>query len=91
MITVITTLRIAPMPAVHAIHGVYTALTAVEGITALDVRLGTATIEHDGRATPEVLRDALEVAGYRLLSVTEEKRRLNVQNPGEPSAEREPD
>ena len=86
-----TTLRIAPMPAVHAIHGVETALSAVEGITALDVRLGTATIEHDGRATPEALRNALEVAGYRLLSVREEKRRLTVQSPADPGEKREQD
>ena len=87
----LTTLRIAPMPAVHAIRGVETALSSVEGITTLDVRLGSATIEHDGRATPEVLRDALEAAGYRLLSVKEERRRLTVQKPPEPGEESEQD
>lgn len=66
------------MPAVHAIQGVYTALTAVEGITALEVRLGTATIEHDGRATEEALRRALEAAGYRVTAVREEGRWLPV-------------
>jgi copper chaperone CopZ len=75
---VITTLRIADMPAVHAIHGVYTALTAVEGITALEVRLGVAVIEHDGRATEEALRNALEVAGYRVVEVRFEGRRLPI-------------
>ncbi|HSA57811.1 MAG TPA: hypothetical protein VLE53_19015 [Gemmatimonadaceae bacterium] len=74
----ITTLRIAGMPAVHAIRGVYTALTAVEGITAVDVRLGAATIEHDGRATSAALRAALEAAGYAVLELREEPRRLNI-------------
>lgn len=76
----ITTLRLADMLAVHAIQGVHTALTAVEGITAIDVRLGRATIEHDGRATPEALRAALEAAGYRVLEVREEPRRLNIRD-----------
>ena len=76
----ITTLRIADMPAVHAIHGVYTALAVVEGITGLEVRLGTAIVEHDGRATAEVLRTALEAAGYRILELREEARRLNVRD-----------
>ena len=66
------------MPAVHAIHGVYTALTTVEGITALEVRLGTAIIEHDGRATEEALRKALDAAGYRVVEVRVEGRRLPV-------------
>jgi copper chaperone CopZ len=74
----ITTLRIADMPAVHAIQGVYTALTAVEGITALEVRLGTATIEHDGQATEESLRRALEAAGYRVTASRSEARKLPV-------------
>lgn len=78
----ITTLRIADMTAVHAIHGVYTALTAVEGITAIDVRLGTAVIEHDGRATADALREALAAAGYRILELREDARRLNVTEQG---------
>jgi copper chaperone CopZ len=75
---VVTALRIADMRAVHAIRGVYTALSAVEGITTLDVRLGAAVIEHDGRATEEALRNALEAAGYRVLEVRIENRRLPV-------------
>ena len=74
----ITRLRIADMPAVHAIRGVSTALTAVEGITAVDIRLGTAVVEHDGRATPQALREALEAAGYVVEQLENEPRRLNV-------------
>lgn len=76
----ITTLRIADMPAVHAIHGVQTALSAVEGITGMDVRLGSAIIEHDGRATADALRAALAAAGYRILELREQPRRLNIRD-----------
>ena len=71
-----TRLTIAGMTSVHATRAVATALTPVEGITGVDVRLGTATIDHDGRATPDALRAALAAAGYEVLQLTEERRRL---------------
>jgi copper chaperone CopZ len=72
----ITRLTIDGMRSVHCTRAVFTALTAVEGISAADVRLGAATIEHDGRATPDALRAAVATAGYEVTSVVEERRRL---------------
>ena len=56
----------------------FTSLTPVEGITSADVRIGGADIEHDGRATVSALRDAVAVAGYEVILVEEERRRLPV-------------
>ena len=71
-----TRLTIAGMTSVHAVRAVATALTPVEGITAVDIRLGAATIDHDGRATPDALRAALSAAGWEVTAVEEERRRL---------------
>ena len=72
----ITTLRIRGMLAVHAKRAVFTALSGVEGITAAEVELGRAVIEHDGRATSPLLRQAVEAAGFEVEEVVEERRRL---------------
>jgi copper chaperone CopZ len=75
---VVSTVTIANMHAVHAVRAIQTALTAVEGITSADVRLGVAVIEHDGRATADLLRSAIAAAGFDLLEIREEPRRLNT-------------
>jgi copper chaperone CopZ len=72
----ITTLRIGGMLAVHARRAVFTALAGVEGITAADVELGRAVVEHDGRATADRLREAVAAAGFEVVEVVEERRRL---------------
>ena len=72
----ITTVRIGDMLAVHAKRAVFTALAGVEGIHAAEVELGRAVVEHDGRATPALLREAVELAGFQVLEVVEERRRL---------------
>ena len=72
----ITRIRIAGMSCQHCVRAVFTALTPVAGITSADVSIGAATIEHDGRATIEALRDAIAVAGYTVEDGTEERRRL---------------
>ena len=69
-----TTLLIAGMRAVHAVRAVYTALASVEGIAHADVSLGRAVIEHDGRATPERLREAVALAGCEVTRVDEDRR-----------------
>ena len=53
----------------------------VEGIRRIDVGLGRAAIEHDGRATAAALRDAVAVAGYEVLEVREERGGLPVIKP----------
>jgi copper chaperone CopZ len=73
---VITTLRIGGMLAVHAKRAVFTALAGVEGIHSAEVELGRAVVDHDGRATPELLRAAIATAGFAVEEVVEERRRL---------------
>jgi copper chaperone CopZ len=68
------------MSSPHCIRAVFTALTPVEGILSADVTLGSVVVEHDGRATVEALREAIAVAGYEAVAVTEERRRLPVRD-----------
>lgn len=74
----LTRLTLPGVRAIHAVRAVRTALTAVDGITHADVSRGRATIEHDGRATVEALREALAVAGYEIADAIEERRRLPI-------------
>ena len=74
----ITHLKIGGMSCQHCVNAVFTALTPVPGITSAQVSIGGAVVEHDGRATPDLLRDAVEDAGYQVESFDEEKRRLPV-------------
>ena len=76
--TIITRLELAGMHSVHSVRAAFTALSAVEGIARADVQLGRAVIEHDGRATPDRLREALQLAGCEVTGVSEERRRLPV-------------
>ena len=67
------------LPSVHAIRAVLTALQGVEGIVRADVSRGEATIEHDGRATAQQLREAVASAGFEVDEIVEERRRLAVR------------
>jgi copper chaperone CopZ len=67
------------LPSVHAVRAIYTALQGVDGIVRADVSRSGATIEHDGRATAQRLRDAIATAGYDVVEIVEEKRRLAVR------------
>jgi len=60
----ITRVRVEGMTCQHCVRAVFTALTAVEGITRADVSIGTVEVEHDGRVRVAQLRDAIAVAGY---------------------------
>ena len=60
-------------------RAVYTALQSVEGIVQADVSRHGAVVEHDGRATAELLREAVRTAGYEPIEVNEERRRLTVK------------
>ena len=70
-----TIARIGGMRSVHSARAVFTALATVPGVTAADVVIGMATIDHDGSATPDALRAAIALAGYELLETTEERQR----------------
>ncbi len=62
----------------RCVQAVFTALTPVEGIVTAQVSVGVATIEHDGRATVDALRDAIAVSGYDVSLVEEDRRMLPV-------------
>ncbi len=62
----------------RCVQAVFTALTPVEGIMSAQVTIGAATIEHDGRATVEALREAIAVSGYEVMVADEDRRTLPV-------------
>ena len=72
----ITRARVEGMTCQHCVRAVFTALGAVEGITRADVSLGAIEVEHDGRATLEALREAVSVAGYRIVDGATDRRVL---------------
>jgi copper chaperone CopZ len=74
----ITRARIEGMSCQHCVRAVFTALTAVEGITRADVSIGALEVEHDGRVTAELLRDAIAVAGYSVTRAESDRRRLPI-------------
>jgi len=73
-VRITTSVAIEGMLAVHAARAVYTALAGVEGIVAADVKMGRATIEHDGRASHERIIAAIESAGCRVTEIRDERR-----------------
>jgi len=73
-VRITTSVTIQGMLSVHAAHAVFTALTGVEGISTADVKVGRATIEHDGRATHEQIIGAIETAGYVVTEIRDERR-----------------
>ena len=72
----ITRVRVEGMSCQHCVRAVFTALTAVEGILRADVSIGAIEIEHDGRVTIEQIREAVSVAGYRVIDGTTNRRVL---------------
>jgi copper chaperone len=73
-----TRLHITGMSCQHCVRAVFTALTPVPGVSSADVGIGWVEVEHDGRATLDVLRSAIAVAGYDAALAGEERRRLPV-------------
>jgi copper chaperone len=74
----ITRVRVEGMSCQHCVRAVFTALTAVEGITRANVSIGAVEVEHDGAVTVEQLREAIAVAGYRVVDGGTNRRALNV-------------
>jgi copper chaperone len=74
----LTRLRLQGMSCQRCVQAVFTALTPVPGIRSAEVTVGAATIEHDGRATVEALREAIAVTGYEVTVADEDRRRLPV-------------
>ena len=74
----VTKVRVEGMSCQHCVRAVFTALTAVEGITRAEVGIGTVEVEHDGRVTVDQLREAIAVAGYSVGEVETNRRRLPI-------------
>lgn len=64
-----TILRIDGMRTVHCVRAVSTALGGVAGISAAQVRLGEAELEHTTALDRSDLERAIGVAGYALVRV----------------------
>jgi copper chaperone len=64
-----TILRLDGMRTVHCVRAVTTALAGVGGITAAQVRLGEAELEHPLPLGRDALQRAIELAGYSLREV----------------------
>jgi copper chaperone CopZ len=73
-----TTLEIEGMSCVHCVRAVVTGLGGVPGITGADVTIGRAVVDHGPRVTIARLREAIEVAGYKVKGTVEERRRLPI-------------
>ena len=74
----ITRLRIGGMSCQRCVQAVFTSLTPVPGIVSAQVSVGSAVIDHDGRATIEALRNAIDASGYSLTLADDERRRLPI-------------
>jgi len=72
----ITRARVEGMSCQHCVRAVFTALGAVEGITGAEVSIGSIEVEHDGRVTVEKLREAVAVAGYKVVGGDTNRRAL---------------
>jgi copper chaperone CopZ len=67
-------LTIGGMTAVHAVHAVWTAFAGVPGVLRAEVRMGGATVEHDGTVTRAMLAEAVALGGCTLEELREERR-----------------
>jgi copper chaperone CopZ len=74
---------LAGMRTVHCARAVFTALTAVEGVHGAEVVVGSATLEHDGRATVDQVRAAVEPLGYVVLDWADDRAGLRVVDDAE--------
>ena len=73
-----TILDIEGMTCVHCVRAVVTGLGGVPGITAADVKIGRAVVDHGPRVSLARLREAVELAGYKVRESKEDRRRLPV-------------
>ena len=74
----ITTASIAGMTCTHCVRAVFTALGGVPGVSRADVSIGRAVIDHDGTASHESIAEAISIAGYEVLSFSDDRRALPV-------------
>jgi len=72
--TMVSTVTISGMVAVHSKRAVFTALSGVPGVVSAEVELGRAVIEHDVTTTPDALIEAIALAGCEVTSLKTERR-----------------
>jgi copper chaperone len=73
-----TILDIEGMSCVHCVRAVVTGLGGVPGVAGADVKIGQAVVDHGPRVSLARLREAIELAGYKVAETREERRRLPV-------------
>ena len=73
-----TILEIEGMSCVHCVRSVVTGLGGIPGITGADVTIGRAVVDHGPSVRLSRLREAVELAGYKVRESKEERRRLPV-------------
>jgi copper chaperone CopZ len=73
-----TTIEIEGMSCVHCVRAVVTGLGGVPGVTGADVSIGRAVVDHGPSLRFDRLREAVEMAGYKVKRSVEERRRLPV-------------
>lgn len=74
----IARLTIRGMSSVHAARAIFTALGGVDGVSRAEVGRGSATVEHNGLVTEAALREAVTLAGFEVVDISEERRVLRV-------------
>jgi copper chaperone CopZ len=73
-----TTATITGMSCAHCVRAVFTALAGVPGVARADVSIGRAVVEHDGTVSQEAIAEAISIAGYEVVSFTDDRRTLPV-------------
>jgi copper chaperone len=73
-----TTAVVSGMSCAHCVRAVFTALGGVPGVLRADVSIGRAVIEHDGTASQEAIAEAISIAGYEVVSFSDDRRALPV-------------
>ena len=74
----IARLTLRGMSSVHAARAIFTSLAGVQGVSQADVGRGEAVVEHDGTVTEGALREAVALAGFEVVAISEERRVLRV-------------
>lgn len=74
----VTTLLLDGMRSAHCARAVHTALAMVPGITAAEVVVGRASLEHTEPLDPRAIDDAVSLAGYAVREIHTERRRLTL-------------
>ena len=73
-----TTAIVSGMTCSHCVRAVFTALGGVPGVSRADVSIGRAVIEHDGTVSQDAIAEAISIAGYEVVSTSDDRRALPV-------------